>query len=83
MKPTVGRHNVAAKPSSFHWRDSWPYLRPLRNTIETNFRWWWTPWTYRFGHGGWVYLSIRWVWRFRNGVTGEHMQASANSAPRR
>src|ERR1700721_214062 len=27
-------------------------------------RWWWTPWTYRFDHGGWVFLSLRWFWRF-------------------
>lgn len=31
-------------------------------------RWVWTPWTYRFGHGGWMFLSLRWFWRFRNGA---------------
>ena len=29
--------------------------------------WFWTRWTYRFGHGGWIYLSLPWLWRFRNG----------------
>lgn len=42
-------------------------------------RWWWTPWTYYFGAGGWVYLSRRWLWekftyerarRRREGVCG-------------
>lgn len=65
-----------AKGHNFHWRDSWPYIRPLRNHIETNFRWWWSPWTKRFGHGGWVYLSFAWLWRFRNGVTQGHMGGS-------
>lgn len=27
-------------------------------------RWWWTPWTYRFHHGGWVCLSLSWFRRF-------------------
>lgn len=31
-------------------------------------RWFWTPLTYRFGHGGWVFLSLRWLWRFRHGA---------------
>lgn len=31
-------------------------------------RWWWTPWTYRFGHGGWIFLNFRWSKRFWNGV---------------
>jgi hypothetical protein len=37
----------------------WPQFQP-------SLRWWWTPWTYRFNHGGWIYLSIRWLWRFHN-----------------
>lgn len=31
-------------------------------------RWIWTPWTMRFAHGGWVYLSPKWIARFRNGA---------------
>ena len=30
--------------------------------------WYWTPWTYRFGHGGWVLLSLPWLCRFWRGV---------------
>lgn len=26
--------------------------------------WWWTPWTYRFHHGGWICLSRQWFSRF-------------------
>lgn len=36
--------------------------RPCRSL-----RWWWTPWTKRFSHSGWVYLDYRWVCRFWNG----------------
>lgn len=64
----------------FHWKRSWPYLRPL--VIGGGHRdkgWWWTPWTYRFGHGGWVYLSARWFWKFRNGVSTAHMQDVARA----
>lgn len=31
-------------------------------------RWWWTPWTYRFKHNGWIFLNLKWLWRFRNGI---------------
>jgi hypothetical protein len=27
-------------------------------------RWFWTPYTYSFGHGGWVCLRLRWLRRF-------------------
>lgn len=46
----------------------WPWLRFRQEMYRTDYRWLWTPVTYRFGHGGWVYLSSRWLWRFRNGV---------------
>lgn len=39
------------------------YSRPF----QPDLRWWWTPWTHRFGHGGWVFLSPAWFWRFRHG----------------
>lgn len=26
--------------------------------------WWWTPWTYRFHHGGWICLNRQWFSRF-------------------
>jgi hypothetical protein len=39
----------------------------VRGTCN-DLRWWWTPWTDRFAHGGWIFLSARWFWRFRNGV---------------
>lgn len=36
--------------------------------------WYWTKYTYRFGHGGWVFFdwrkpgaTARWLWRFRSG----------------
>jgi hypothetical protein len=50
-------------------RDYWPWIRRLRhiNGISSP-RWYWTPITYRFGHGGWIYLRWSWLWRFRNGV---------------
>lgn len=47
----------------------WPWVRfqtPMYG--RPNYRWFWTPVTYRFGHGGWVYLSLAWLWRFRRGV---------------
>jgi hypothetical protein len=34
----------------------------------SSLRWFWTPITARFAHGGWVYLSPRWLWRFRAGT---------------
>jgi hypothetical protein len=37
------------------------------SNVEPDLKWWWTPWTYRFAHNGWVMLDIRWLWRFRNG----------------
>jgi hypothetical protein len=44
----------------------WPWVR-FQSPCRTR-RWFCTPVTYRFGHGGWVYLSLAWLWRFRNGV---------------
>jgi hypothetical protein len=39
--------------------------------------WYWTPWTYRFDHGGWVFFdwrkpreTLRWFWRFWRGAPG-------------
>lgn len=26
----------------------------------------WTPFTYRFGHGGWIHLNVSWLIRFWN-----------------
>lgn len=47
----------------------WPWVRFRRDGYgRVNRRWFWTPITYRFGHGGWVFLSFRWLWCFRNGV---------------
>lgn len=47
----------------------WPWVRRLRDVNGKASRlWFWTPLTYRFGHGGWVYLSLSWLWRFRNGA---------------
>lgn len=34
----------------------------------SSLRWVWTPWTYRFAHGGWIRTSAGWLWRFRNGA---------------
>jgi hypothetical protein len=31
--------------------------------FSPSLRWWWTPWTYKFGAGGWVFLSLRWLRR--------------------
>lgn len=30
--------------------------------------WYYLPWKWaqRFGHGGWVFLGVGWLWRFRN-----------------
>jgi hypothetical protein len=49
-------------------------MTPWLRTGNT-FGWLWTPWTYRFAHGGWIYLhpghpiaTLRWFWRFRGGV---------------
>lgn len=28
-----------------------------------DFLWVWTPWTYHFGSGGWVFLNASWLWR--------------------
>lgn len=50
-------------------RSRWPWVRFRRDTYGlAQRRWFWTPITYRFGHGGWVYLSLPWLWRFRSGV---------------
>jgi hypothetical protein len=47
----------------------WPWIRFQRPMYtKPNRRWLWTPLTDRFGHGGWVYLSLPWLWRFRNGA---------------
>lgn len=47
----------------------WPWVRFRRPMYtQPDRRWFWTPLTYRFGHGGWVYLSLAWLWRFRNGA---------------
>ena len=47
----------------------WPWMRRLRDIDGKPSAWWfWTPVTYRFGHGGWVYLNLKWLWRFRRGV---------------
>jgi hypothetical protein len=47
----------------------WPWVRFQRPAYgSTNYRWLWTPLTKRFGHGGWVYMSMAWLWRFRNGA---------------
>lgn len=40
--------------------------------------WYWTPWTYRFDHGGWLFFdpvqeplaTARWLWRFWRGALG-------------
>jgi hypothetical protein len=43
----------------------WPWVRFQRPAYgPINYRWFWTPLTYRFRHGGWVYLSLPWLWRF-------------------
>lgn len=46
-------------------REQWQWIRFSDNY---SWRWFWTPVTYRFGHGGWVFLSLAWLWRFRNGA---------------
>jgi hypothetical protein len=47
----------------------WPWVRFQRPMYSApNRRWLWTPLTYRFGHGGWVYLSLPWLRRFWNGA---------------
>lgn len=63
---TASSHEAIPPLSSGTW---WPWIRRLRDVNGTaNPRWFWTPITYRFGHGGWIYLSLRWFWRFRNGA---------------
>lgn len=46
-------------------------LRRLRTRWDSagspDLRWWWTPWTYRFGHGGWFCLSLPWFRRYHSG----------------
>lgn len=50
-------------------RKWWPWVRFQRPMYQKpDRRWLWTPLTKRFGHGGWVFLNLRWLWRFRNGV---------------
>lgn len=54
------------------WRAAWnwwPWVRRMHdvNGHHDGRRWFWTPATYRFGHGGWIYLSLPWLWRFRSG----------------
>jgi hypothetical protein len=36
-------------------RALWPMYTP------PDLRLWWTPWTYRFGAGGWFRLSLSWL----------------------
>lgn len=31
---------------------------------KPSLRWWWTPWTYRFRHSGWIHLSFSWFRRY-------------------
>jgi len=53
--------------SASSWRAArawWPWVRWVGNKPM----WLWTPITYRFGHGGWIYLNLAWLWRFRRGV---------------
>ena len=47
----------------------WPFVRFQRDAYGNTrtYRWFWTPLTSRFGHGGWVFLSLPWLWRFRHG----------------
>lgn len=46
----------------------WPWVRFQRDGYGViHYRWCWTPITYRFGHGGWIYLSLPWLWSFRRG----------------
>ena len=49
--------------------------RWLRTSATYDFGWVWTPWTYRLGHGGWIFLhpgkplvTLRWLWRCRHAV---------------
>jgi membrane associated rhomboid family serine protease len=44
----------------------WPWLRWKRDAdgVVRDRRWLWTPITYRFQHGGWLFLSLPWLWRF-------------------
>ena len=37
--------------------------------FSPSLRWWWTPWTYRFGYGGWVFLSTKWFMRNINNAS--------------
>jgi hypothetical protein len=53
------------------------------------YRWLWTPVTSRFGHGGWIFLSVPWLWRFRYGPAplksrsvNENPRLSGGSRPR-
>ena len=55
--------------SEGNFRAWWPWVRRLRDINGKPEPWWfWTPVTYRFGHGGWVYLNLAWLWRFRRGA---------------
>lgn len=36
--------------------------RPMHS--QPSLKWWWTPWTYKYQHGGWIYLSREWFKRF-------------------
>lgn len=62
----------AADPAGRNVRDVlawWPWVRRLRDIDgKAQARWAWTPITYRFGHGGWIYLDVQWLWRFRKGA---------------
>jgi len=45
-------------------------MNKVRGNMIYSLRWWWTPWTYRFGHGGWILLRFSWLWRFWHGACG-------------
>jgi len=47
----------------------------FRTTNNYDFGWFWTPFTYRFGHGGWMFFNplkpiatFKWIIRFIKGV---------------
>ena len=57
----------------------WPWVRVNPNAR----RWVWTPVTYRFAHGGWVYLSPSWFRRFWRGTQSAKCQgAASDGSPR-
>lgn len=34
---------------------------------KISLKWWWTPWTYHFQHGGWILLNLKWLKEFNMG----------------